>query len=109
MKFLRYFVTVTLYVLMASALLGLGIVGTTLYIPNVVCAETVLDIVSYAILIGAPFIMCFVILFSFVRVIKRLDEEETLEEELFEETKEERKIRKLCEKLEKEGIKVIVW
>ena len=108
MKFLRYFVTVTLYVLMASALLGLGIVGTTLYIPNVVCAETVLDIVSYAILIGAPFIMCFVILFSFVRVIKRLDEivEETPIKD--RKTKAERRLRKIYKKLAKEGV-TIVW
>ena len=109
-KFLKFFSIVVVYVALASILLGLGIVGVNVYIPELLGTDSILRIIGYSILLGLPFISCFVVLFSFVRVVKRMDEDVDYEDEEEEvvETRVERKIRKLCEKLEKEGV-TIIW
>ena len=88
-------------------MLGLGIVGVNIYTPEVLSADSVLGVIGFSILLGLPFITCFVVLFSFVRLINRMDEEAEYEEEEEVETRQERKIRRLCEKLEKEGVYII--
>ena len=107
-KFLKFFGIVVVYVALASILLGLGIVGVNVYIPELLGTDSILRIIGYSILLGLPFICCFLSIFSFTRVVNRFDEEAEYEEEEVVETRAERKIRKLCEKLEKEGV-TIVW
>lgn len=108
-KFLKFFSIVVVYVALASILLGLGIVGVNVYIPELLGTDSILRIIRYSILLGLPFVSCFLSIFSFTRVVRRMDEEAEYEEEdVVKETRAERKIRRLCEKLEKEGV-AIVW
>lgn len=109
-KFLKFFGIVVVYVALASILLGLGIVGVNVYIPELLDTDSILRIIGYSILLGLPFICCFLSIFSFTRVVNRFDEDVDYEDEGDEvvETRAERRIRKLCEKLEKEGV-TIVW
>ncbi len=109
-KFLRFFGIVVVYVALASILLGLGIVGAAAYLPEVLGTGSIQKITGYSILLGLPFISCFMTLLSFTRFIKRTDEEAEYEDEEEaepRETRQERKIRRLCEKLEKEGVYII--
>ena len=110
-KFLKFFSIVVVYVVLASILLGLGIVGVNVYIPELLGTDSILRVIGYSILLGLPFVCCFLSIFSFTRVVNRFDEEaeyEEEEEEVVKETRTERKIRKLCDKLEKEGV-FVIW
>ena len=107
-KFLKFFIKEIVFIVfafvLASALLGLGIESAIVYSPELLEASNTLKILGYCILIGLPFILCYEVLFSFNKAFDRMYEED---DEVVE-TRAERKIRKLCKKLEKEGV-TIVW